>query len=118
MRQFWLINGCNIEIDPRFVETVAALPNVALVEVDHVRRPHLADATDKSHHASDGANLMQDRAGRKILGTGVSIAVLDTGADESSGATGRPHLCYYPGGNANNRAEARPPAGLEPATFR
>ena len=100
--KWWIINGCNIRIAPSQLEAVRALPNVARVEVDAVRRPHLETATNKAHHASDQANQMKDRTGRLLTGTGVAVAVLDTGADAVSGTKGRPHASYYPGGDPTN----------------
>ena len=102
VQQWWIINGCSIEIRASAIEAVRALPNVARIELDEVRHPRLADATNMAHHASDQANKMKTRSGAWITGTGVSVAVLDTGADAVSGATMRPHLGHYPGGDSRN----------------
>jgi subtilisin family serine protease len=101
-QQWWIINGCSIEIRAAQIEAVRSLPGVSRIELDRVRRPALAEATNVSHHASDQANKLKTKAGAFVTGKGVSVAVLDTGADAISGATARPHLAHYPGGDAKN----------------
>ena len=100
--QWWIVNGCHIRVTPTAAGTIRLWPEVRSIEFDHGRRPHLAEATNKSHHASDQANAMKDSKGQFLTGKGVGVGILDTGVDSLTGSLKRPHRCFYPDGNPNN----------------
>jgi hypothetical protein len=101
--QWWIINGAGITLPADELDTLRARANVERVLPDRYRRMHLGTATDSKHHGSDQANQMTDAKNRKVIGTGVTVAVLDSGIDESMGSAGRPHRAFYPGGDPNNK---------------
>ncbi|MHC4077551.1 MAG: S8 family peptidase, partial [Planctomycetota bacterium] len=101
--QWWIINGAGITLPADELATLRARADVERVLPDRYRRMHLGTATDSKHHGSDQANQMTDAKNRKVIGTGVTVAVLDSGIDESMGSAGRPHRAFYPGGDPNNK---------------
>lgn len=100
---WWIINGAAITLPATELPALQARDDVEQVLPNHYRRMHLVVATDFKHHASDQANLMTDARKRNVIGTGVSVAVLDSGIDETLGTAGRPHRAFYPGGNPSNQ---------------
>ncbi|MCC6672212.1 MAG: S8 family serine peptidase [Planctomycetes bacterium] len=99
--QWWIVNGCYVRISQDKVAQLRALPGVDSVQQDRWYTLDLADATNATHHNSDAANLKQAN-GKAVRGSGISVAVLDSGADANMGGTGRPHRAYFPGGNPAN----------------
>lgn len=100
---WWIINGAAITLPATEVATLRTRTDVEEIIPNRYRRMHLAVATNSKHHASDQANQMTDASKHKVIGTGVGVAVLDSGIDESMGKAGRPHQAFYPGGNPNNQ---------------
>jgi len=100
---WWIINGAAITLPADKLAALAERVDVDRVVANRYRRMHLAVATDSKHHGSDQANELTDAKSRKVIGTGVSVAVLDSGIDESMGTAGRPHRAFYPGGNPSNQ---------------
>ena len=94
--RWWLINGSAIEVNPAEVDGLLRLPNVASITPNRTTMPLIITATNASNHNSDGANA----AG--ATGRGVTVAIMDTGLDALSGATGRPHPTFYINGDINN----------------
>lgn len=103
-QQWWIVNGCSIRATRELAAQLRRWPNVAAVEPDQRRRAHLDVATNLQHHSSDLANTLRSRTGELVRGTGIVMAMLDSGADASAGATGRPHRSFYLGGDVNNRS--------------
>ncbi len=108
IQNFWVINASSVEIPESKLEILRAFPGVNKVDRDRVYTSLLSTATNSSHHNSDAANQMKDANGKPILGTGVTVAVIDTGADTRMGSLTRPHRLYFRNGNPNsvNRLKA------------
>jgi hypothetical protein len=100
--QWWLINGCAVTLPAAQVAAMRALPNVASVHADVWHVATLTDSTNATHSDSDAANLKDAKGGGKVIGTGISVAILDTGADANMSGLGRPHRAYFRGGNPGN----------------
>src|SRR5262245_65577100 len=101
VQQWWLINGCAVEVPPAALAALRAHPNVQSVEPDRMYEPcrtmpaalPILTATNASNHNADAVQA----AG--IRGLGVGCAIMDTGQDSASGALGRPHSTYFSDGN-------------------
>jgi hypothetical protein len=108
IQNFWVINASSVLFPEAKLEVLKGLPGVAKVDRDRVYSTLLSSATNSSHHNSDAANQMKDANGKQILGTGVGVAVIDTGADTRMGTSGRAHRLYFRNGNPNsvNRLKA------------
>ena len=100
---WWIINGAAITLPADKLASLRGRADVEQVMPNRYRRMHLAVATNSKHHGSDQANQMTDANSRKVVGTGISVAVLDSGIDESMGTASRPHRAFYPGGNPSNQ---------------
>ncbi len=100
--QWWLINGAAVQLPAAQLPALRALDNVASVHADLWHVPTLTDSTNSTHSNSDAANLKDAKGGGKVIGTGLSVAILDTGCDANMGSTGRPHRAYFRGGNPSN----------------
>ncbi|MEZ5963920.1 MAG: S8 family serine peptidase [Planctomycetota bacterium] len=101
--QYWIINGaCVDRIAADKVEALRRLPNVKDVQPNRVYTVVNNTARNATHHEADQANLRQTTGGAFVTGTGVAVAVLDTGADRLFQTTGRPNPAYYIGGNQSN----------------
>src|SRR5262245_44435755 len=80
--QYWIINGCAIEIAPQHLATIARFPGVVRVEPDLVLRPctiELGSAPPAPIEQSTevhGGHLVHDQGNR---GLGTYLALLDTG---------------------------------------
>ena len=94
--QWWLINAACVELDAEGLEELRRWGNVALIERDRLHRGAIRVATNANNHAADAVQA----AG--YSGAGVAVAILDTGQDVVSGATGRPHRTYFVDGDPNN----------------
>ncbi|MGE0143987.1 MAG: S8 family serine peptidase [Planctomycetota bacterium] len=103
IRHFWIIDAVEVEIGPAAESDLLARPEVQRV-VENSQR-EMGDAgrtlpillsTDFQNHNSDGVNV------RGIRGSGVAIAIVDSGLDVDMNGIGRPHRTFYPGGNPSN----------------
>ena len=98
-RQWWLINGCAIDIPFARLEQIRRHPRVLYLEPDReweVSGP-IKVSTNASNHRVD--NLQQ----KGIKAQGVTVAIMDTGLDSDMGGTGRPHRTFYVNGDINNK---------------
>ena len=108
--QWWLINGCALEIAPKHVDTIRTMPNVARLEPDVDAFPQIKSATNSSNHNSDKLNASG------VTGLGVACAILDTGQDSNRGTSGKPHVTYSKrGSSTTTRLLANLQFGLMPA---
>lgn len=94
--QWWLVNAAAFEIEPKHLDTVAALAGVARLEADRWVYPAIRTATNGSNHNSDALNTLG------FTGLGVAAACMDTGQDENMASTGRPHRHYFINGDPTN----------------
>ena len=102
-RQFWIINGAAVEnLGDDGLATLADLPNVAFVEADRLYYPANNTARNATHHEADQANQRRDAGNAPVIGSGITVAILDTGLDAVYGGSGIPNPAYYPGGNQAN----------------
>ena len=89
--QWWIVNGCAIEVPHKALAGLQRHPRVVRLDPDEIARPTaIKDSTNARNHASDAANT------RGLIGTGVAIAVMDSGVDIHVPATLRPHIAFYP----------------------
>jgi hypothetical protein len=93
---WWLIDGCAFEVAPGAVDALRRLENVRTVEADHTTMPLILVSTNASNHNSDAVNAAGNR------GASQTVAIMDTGLDSVSGATGKPHATFYVNGDNNN----------------
>ncbi|MBK8977387.1 MAG: S8 family serine peptidase [Planctomycetes bacterium] len=101
--QWWIINGAAVgDVVGPAVERLTALPNVASVEPVVLHEALNNTARNSTHHEADQANLRRDAQGQPVLGTGVTVAILDTGVDARFGGSGTPNRAYFVGGNTAN----------------
>ncbi|MFQ5506218.1 MAG: S8 family serine peptidase [Planctomycetota bacterium] len=100
--QFWIINSALVRIPEALRPALEAMPNVAFVERNRIFPLQLREATNASNHDTDAVNLMTV-GGKKVIGTGGAVSMIDTGSDSLMSTSGRPHALYYPGGNPANR---------------
>ena len=96
VEQYWLINGCAIEIAPKQLARIKAHANVNRLDADQMCYPILRDATNSKNHNSDST------VARGFTGLGVSSAIMDTGLDSNMAGTGRPHRTFYIDGDIKN----------------
>jgi subtilisin family serine protease len=94
--QWWIINGCSVDIPAGTSSQLLLLPGVASIEPDHGASPGGGRAIDAYNHAASTAHI------RGYRGTGVGLAIIDSGQDSDTDLSGRPHRVYYPGGDAGN----------------
>ena len=91
--QWWLINGCAVDIPAGTSAALAALPGVASIEADSGLSPGAHRATDEFNHAAQTAHRLG------YTGEGVGLAIMDTGQDSNCNGQNRPHRLYYPDGD-------------------
>ena len=116
--QFWIINAASIDIHPKHLPTVAAMPSVLRLDPDvvvqHARLRARRDSstramlpiqksTDSLNHNSDAVNSNFRGNGIDYKGMGVAIAVLGSGLDSKYQGTAIPHKNYFVDGNLNLR---------------
>ncbi|MFQ5694251.1 MAG: S8 family serine peptidase, partial [Nitrospinota bacterium] len=99
---FWMVNALEAEIPAGAWDIVAALPGVERVEPVLPVTVALKQATDANNHDSDGANLLAAPGGAMTDGTGVTLAIIDTGVDMNTSGTGRPHRAFFADGDPAN----------------
>ncbi|HHI78770.1 MAG TPA: hypothetical protein ENK02_02180 [Planctomycetes bacterium] len=109
--QWWLINGCAIDIPPSKLAELRKMDNVEFIEPDRETNPQIKTATNARNHNADALQA------RGIRGLGVTTAIMDTGQDEKMGSTNRPHITYYTDGNLTkpSRLIANKKIGAMPA---
>src|SRR5690606_31373431 len=89
---YWLINGaCVTGIADDRVPALRALPNVVEVHPNRVWWTWNNPARNSTHHEADQANQRRTASNAPVTGTGVSVAVLDTGIDRLYQSTGNPN---------------------------
>jgi len=100
---YWLINGaCVTGIADDRVPALRALPNVVEVHPNRVWWTWNNTARNSTHHEADQANQRRTASNAPVTGTGVSVAVLDTGIDRLYQSTGNPNPAFYIGGSQSN----------------
>jgi hypothetical protein len=97
----WISNSFAIEhASPAALQALVASPAVRLVQADAFADvSSMTIATDAAHHNSDYANTLLTPGGAAVDGSGVTLAMIDTGIDANMAGTGRPHAAFFPGGN-------------------
>lgn len=101
--QWWIINGaCVHGIADAQVPALAAMDGVEVVEPNRLHDPVNNTARNATHHNAVTANTRLNGLGQAVTGTGVSVAVIDTGIDALYQATGKPNPAFYPGANQAN----------------
>ncbi len=97
--QWWIINGCAVDIPFDKLDQVRRNPRVAFVEPDRIRKPlaPILTSTNTRNHVVDPLQA------QGYMAKGVSVAIMDTGQDSNMGGTGRPHATYYVNGDINNK---------------
>lgn len=104
VNQWWIINAaCVANVGAGQLATLRSLPNVAEVQPNRIYSVVNNTARNSANHEADQAN-QRLTGGAPVIGTGLSVAVLDTGIDALYAATGRPNPAFYIGGNQNNTA--------------
>ncbi|MCA8968139.1 MAG: S8/S53 family peptidase [Planctomycetes bacterium] len=93
--QWWLVNGCCIEIDSQHLDAIRKMPNVARLEPNLLISPQLLKATDANNHNSDSLRL------KGVTGVGVACALIDTGQDSDMNGTKVPHIIYSRDGSSS-----------------
>ncbi|MEZ5978857.1 MAG: S8 family serine peptidase [Planctomycetota bacterium] len=88
--------------DAELPALLASRDDVRLVQADTYARAQLEIATDASHHASDAANQLTGPGNVPLLGTGVTLAIVDSGIDADHAGSGRAHAAFFPGGDPQN----------------
>lgn len=107
--QWWIINACAIEVEPRHLPTIKSMSNVARLQPDLAAGPALRKSTNKFNHASDALNS------RSVTGAGVACAIIDSGQDSNRGGSGLPHITYSRRGTSVSRLLANVQVGAMPA---
>ena len=104
VNQWWIINAACVEgIKAERLPNLRALANVEVVHENRYHHPVNNTARNSTHHEADQANL-RTVGGVPVTGTGVSVAILDTGVNHPYSTTGKPHPAFYIGGNQANTA--------------
>jgi len=93
VRQWWIINACAVDVAPGSLSALRELDNVVRLERDHWARPGMLRAASRYNHDVAGVHA----AGHQ--GAGVTVAIMDGGADIDMNGSGRPHATYYRDGN-------------------
>ena len=101
--QWWIINGlCAHGLSEAQAAALRGMPGVEAVEPNTLHYPVNNTARNATHHNAAAANARVNGLGQTVTGTGVSVAVIDTGIDALYQATGKPNPAYYPGANQAN----------------
>mgnify|MGYP002712402043 CR=1 FL=1 len=100
--QWWIINAASVTgIEDAAVAKLGALDNVARLEEEMVYSVANNTARNNSHHEADAANLRRTASNALVDGTGVSVAILDTGVNASYPGN-IPNPGYFVDGNTSN----------------
>lgn len=101
--QWWIINAACVEnITSDKLDALKALPNIEVVEPNSYHEALNNTARNASNHNAVTAETRTNGLGQLITGSGLSVAVIDTGVDGSFQGTGVPNRAYFPGGNTAN----------------
>ena len=76
-RLYWIVDAAAIRVPPPAVATLRSFPGVKAIHPDRLLRPLIKTATDNAHHAADSTQA------RGFAGQGATIAILDTGQDDT-----------------------------------
>lgn len=96
LQQWWLVNACYIEVDPKHLPAIGRLPNVQRLQPDEEAFPVIKKSTDIRNHNSDYVHKLNQ------TGKGVTVAIVDTGQDEKMAGGNRPHRTYFVNGDPKN----------------
>ena len=99
-RQWWIVNGCAVEIPRRQRAQLSARENVLRVDDDRALRPNVAPILESTNAKNHSASTVHAQG---VLGQGIAIAILDTGLDSDHGGTGLPHPAFFIGGDPRNQ---------------
>ncbi len=97
--QWWIVNGCAVDIPYDKLDQVRRNPRVAFVEPDRIRKPLAPILTSTNIHN----HVVDPLQAQGYMAKGVAVAVMDTGQDSDMGGTGRPHATYYVNGDIHNK---------------
>jgi len=98
----WLVPGFVIkEADPKTRATLSHRADVLDIQPVTWKLPQIGTAVDANHHDAVGAHALS-AGGVALTGTGVEIAVLDSGIDMDMNGTGRPHKAFFVNGDPTN----------------
>ena len=97
---YWILPGLLVDgLDARSVAALRDAPGVAAIHAN-AEAPLLNEtARNAQHHRATEVEQITLPNGQRIDGSGVAIAILDTGADRDFAGTGLPHPAHYPGGD-------------------
>ncbi len=97
--QWWLINGCAVEVPAAAVAKLRAHPNVLRLDPEAIAEPvrFIKVSTNSKNHNADSVHA------RLVKGKGVTVAIMDTGLDNPMGTSGRPHQTFYVNGDIKNK---------------
>lgn len=104
---YWIIDASHVKIADAKIDAVRDLAGVTRVERNMIHAPVLATSTNSNNHNSDAANTVRGlTSGQLVVGTDLTVAILDTGIDSDMAGQQRPHRSFYKGGNPNNTSGA------------
>lgn len=107
IENFWLIEVSYVKLDPTRLPSLKQIKGVVGVEANMQVAPVLATSTNASNHNSDAANVTRGlSSGQFVVGTDLSVAILDTGIDSSMANNGRPHRSFFKAGDPSNTSGA------------
>lgn len=102
-QNYWIVDVSHVKLDPSKLGALRGLAGVKEIEQNMFVYPTLATSTNSNNHNSDAANVRRGLTqGQLVVGTGLTVAILDTGIDASMGSSGRPHRSFYKDGNPGN----------------
>lgn len=100
VEHFWLVDGCVVEIPADASRTLGELPHVVRGWHDGPRAPGdfapIKTSTNGDNHNTDQVQL------RGVRGSGVTVAVVDSGLDSQMAGLNRPHSTFFVNGDPNN----------------
>jgi uncharacterized repeat protein (TIGR01451 family) len=104
---FWVFNGVAVTADASTLLVVAARPEVRVIRQDHWRRWVDPSSTSENHPVADKSNVEWNIARVRadlawsalgLDGSGVTVAIMDTGVDWQHPALQAQYRGYKPGG--------------------
>ncbi|MGA1524841.1 MAG: S8 family peptidase, partial [Planctomycetota bacterium] len=98
--RWWILPGLRVDdVSPEALAVLRRHPDVASVHPNRIHAPLNDTARNFLHHRADQVEQMNLPNGQRIDGSGVAVAVLDSGAARDFAGTGLPHPAYFPGGD-------------------